>query len=79
MSNLNVEAIVKQYLIKNGYDGLCDSDCGCSVDLLMPCGMVDFRCQAGYKRLCKNCPNEANCESDAREGGECFSLEKQDG
>lgn len=47
--------ITREYLEKNGYDGLVglDGECGCELDDLFPCefeGVGD--CQAGYKVAC---------------------------
>jgi hypothetical protein len=55
-TTLDVRAIIKDYLVAHGYDGLycgCDvvgSDgCACIVDDLMPCGSSPDRCKPGYK------------------------------
>lgn len=41
---------MKKWLEQNGYGGLYDDDCGCSLDDLMPCdGAFVYRCMAGYK------------------------------
>jgi len=45
---MTVKEIVKEYLIKNGYDGLYDRECGCRIDDLMPCVEGFEGCQAGY-------------------------------
>jgi len=45
--------MVREYLIKNGYDGLCaeDRECGCKLNDLMPCGGdYTMTCEAGWKR-----------------------------
>lgn len=54
--NLNVEEIVKQYLIEHGYDGLCndDGDCGCSLDDFNPCGELTCYCVAAYNHGTKD-------------------------
>ena len=52
---MNAKGIVKDYLVRNEFDGLYNghNDCGCEVSDLSPCmdGMGD-RCQPGYKALC---------------------------
>jgi hypothetical protein len=45
---MNVEKIVKDYLKKNGFDGLCTEDCGCRNDDLMPCGEGFINCVPGH-------------------------------
>jgi hypothetical protein len=30
--------IIQEWLIKEGHDGLCNDECGCSVEDLAPCG-----------------------------------------
>jgi len=50
---MTVLDIVKEYLIKNKYDGLYGFYCGCSIDDLMPCcweGTAD--CEPGHKVPC---------------------------
>lgn len=44
-----VKEIVKQYLIKHGYDGLCRDYCGCELDDLMPCEEISPGCIPGYR------------------------------
>ena len=49
---INVKEIIKDYLRKNGYDGLCDGDeCGCWLDDFWPCeGCNDpARCRPAYR------------------------------
>ena len=41
--------IIRDYLKTNGYDGLFhDSDCGCKIDDLAPCGECMDDCEPGY-------------------------------
>jgi len=48
---MNVREILKQWLIDNDYDGLQhESDCGCQVSDLVPCGEGNLECEAGHKR-----------------------------
>jgi len=51
---VNVKEIVKEYLIKNKFDGLWSDECGCEVSYLMPCeGEWGFsKCKPGYKLPC---------------------------
>ena len=43
--------IIKQHLIDNGFDGLCNShlDCGCEISDLQPCEDDFSQCRPGYK------------------------------
>ena len=47
---MNVTEIVLEYLKREGYDGLCKDECGCTVDDFMPCGgeYIDD-CEPAYK------------------------------
>jgi len=57
---VTVEDIVRAYLSKNGYDGLCsyDRDCGCSVSNLAPCGEIGLSCMAAKSVSCS--PSEVD-------------------
>jgi hypothetical protein len=46
--------IVKEYLVQNGYDGLCNDagECGCLVEDLFPCCEADIHCEPGHKAPC---------------------------
>ncbi len=48
---MNVRKIVVDFLTKNGYDGLCDSEieCGCLTSDLCPCGGSMNDCQPAYR------------------------------
>ena len=46
---MNVREIVTEYLIKNGFDGLCTYDCGCFIDDLAPCNQDCMECEPGFK------------------------------
>lgn len=52
MSNLDVQDIVKDYLERNGYDGIGCEHCSCELADLMPCGEPTPHCEAGYKVPC---------------------------
>lgn len=49
MNNPTVQEIITIHLKQNGYDGLCNDDCGCLIDDLAPCGNISLNCKAGYK------------------------------
>jgi hypothetical protein len=54
--------IIRQYLRREGYDGLVDAEgeCGCLIDDLAPCESDEIvGCRPGYKYLCRGC--EADC------------------
>ena len=46
---MTVEQIVSDWLREHGYDGLCNLDCGCTLDDLVPCRCINEECQAAYK------------------------------
>ena len=48
---MNVEQIVREYLEKNGHDGLFNENGGCGCDLkeFMECGFQDTFCVAAHK------------------------------
>ena len=46
---MNVQQIGKNHLKKNGYDGLCGCDQGCTLEDLATCyGDFGFECHPGY-------------------------------
>lgn len=54
----DVEDIIIKYLLDNGYDGLCNNDCGCPIDSLRPCEFLSLDCTPGYKvqqTTCQDC------------------------
>ena len=54
MTEMNVGTIVREWLIRNGYDGLVSDrcECGCSIDDLMPCGFDCIEsCLPAYRYL----------------------------
>jgi hypothetical protein len=61
---MTVKEIIEKYLVDKGYGGLCDSECGCFLGGLMPCGMADPECVPGYAydinrgETCKGCADE---------------------
>ena len=48
---MDVKQIVREYLEKNGYDGLYSENgrCGCDFEDFMPCGFQDTFCVAAHK------------------------------
>lgn len=58
-----VKTIVRDFLIKNEYDGLFneDGECACEVEDLSPCGEMSENCTAGYSGPC-TCGN--GCDFD---------------
>ena len=65
MSNdMSVKDIVKEFLTKNGYDGLCYEGCGCPKDDLMPCSGnagICFPAYAHTKKECADCGDKDDC------------------
>ena len=59
---MTVVEIVLKYMKKHGYTGLCNSECGCSADNLMPCGEMQSDCQVGYSVDCDGCEEYDDCE-----------------
>ena len=63
---LNIETIIKDWLITNKYDGLfnSDSECGCENADLFSCGEPHPDCEAGYKVNCTKDCNHDGYEQD---------------
>lgn len=56
---MDVKQILKEWLTKNGYDGLYYAgECACSVDDLWPCGEDLSECEPGYLAPC---PESCGC------------------
>ena len=53
----NCAEIVREYLKKNGFDGLyCpEYPCGCGLDDFQPCGEDFAECVGAYKTECPGC------------------------
>ncbi len=50
---MTISEIVKEYLIKNGYDGLYQKgECACIIADLFPCSEPSENCTAGHKNPC---------------------------
>ena len=48
---MDVNDIVKTWLKENGFDGLCNEDCGCSLDDFAPCGGPYGDCKPALMRV----------------------------
>jgi hypothetical protein len=50
-AQIPVSQIIEKYLKEHGFDGLCypDSECGCFLGNLVPCGCPTLKCQPGYR------------------------------
>jgi hypothetical protein len=50
----HLEAIVKEFLEENDYDGIFNESegCACAPDDLFPCGDPQANCEAGWKTAC---------------------------
>jgi len=55
---MTVEKIVRDYLERNGFDGLCCTDCGCDLSDLAPCGNWPGDCEPGYRVSCSDEPDD---------------------
>jgi hypothetical protein len=55
---MKAKQIIKDFLDKNGYDGLCGDDCGCGKDDLAPCDNLALDCEPAYKVVCGGCGQE---------------------
>ena len=61
---MTVTEIIKEYLVKNNYDGLYAENCGCLLDDLIPClDWFSEDCKAGHKVEYKEdeCPCGEGC------------------
>ena len=47
---MTVKDILTDYLKKNGFDGLANTDCGCKVDDLASCCHDCLDCEPAYNR-----------------------------
>lgn len=76
---VSVEDILAKALIAEGYEGLCNDDCGCGLDNLAPCEHMWLDCVAAYAWVCAADPAcRAEC-SEYEEGYTkgCFRSVKQ--
>lgn len=52
MTTPYVIEMIAKYLSDNGFDGLCNEDCGCEMTNLSPGNCLAEDCQAGYRAPC---------------------------
>ena len=62
-----VKNIIRDWLIKYGYDGLCNEHCGCGINDLAPCDEMKSDCEPAYAHYpkedeCKQCSFADDCE-----------------
>jgi hypothetical protein len=50
-----VREILKDWLEKNDFDGLCCWECGCDKDELFSCGDYCADCEPAHKEKCEKC------------------------
>ena len=62
-------------LKEKGYEGLCNHDCGCTLDDLAPCASDPTMCEPGFIWKCDNCTDK--CEHH-REVGFCIKATKEE-
>lgn len=76
---MTVKEIVKDYLERNGYDGLCGDNCGCSKEDFPACERLSIECRPAYKKKanCLSCPIQCDAY-DENEEVECYTTEKPD-
>ncbi len=67
---------IKDYLVKNGFDGLCHDDCGCQLSDFRPCGEDDNipYCEPGYK--VEGCTCGLGCKFHIIEEKPCDGVTK---
>lgn len=75
-----VRDVVRRYLTKNGYDGLCGAFCACSTEDLMPCEDGCGGCELAKRYYCPLCRETVYVPADEKQPRctECGSvLERQ--
>jgi hypothetical protein len=71
---MTVREIIKEYLDKNGFDGLCNDDCGCGTDDLAPClDGPKLDCNPAYKNQCGHEGEKCNQGFE-----QCFTQHKME-
>jgi hypothetical protein len=79
---MTVSDIVKEYLVANGFDGLClPGECGCGIEDIHPCDVNEnvLECEPAHRILCNQsmCKNE-DCEY-AGDAKYCFTTIQKPG
>lgn len=69
---ITVKEIVLEYLRKHGQDGLCNDNCGCSLEDFMPCECNDISTCEPARRIKKGSKQCVKCENKKDCFGECF-------
>lgn len=68
MTDINVQSIVRDWLVANGYDALALTDdwdgCGCGIDYLFPCDGPCNRCQPAHRITWEECVERFQEEGD---------------
>lgn len=60
---MNLLKIVEKYLKKHGFDGLCNCDCGCSLEDLGCCDNITNECEPGRYKDCDKCDINIDCDA----------------
>ena len=68
MMAASIEYMVRQFLIKHHYDGLCNEGiCGCDMDdLIACCEPNETSCKAAYRFDCERCLDGPKFNNDCR-------------
>ena len=72
---VTVKDIIISYLKSNGYDGLCNVECGCGVDDLFPCDRPEEGCVPAHKVECDPTECDRVCGAELP-GSRCFKEGK---
>jgi len=70
----NVREIVREYLVANGFGGLCGEYCGCPKEDLMPCDSYCGDCFPGHKLVNPPCGDCADYDCDGHEWEDAKSI-----
>jgi hypothetical protein len=73
---MTVKEIIINYLKGNGYDGLCNYDCGCGFDDFAPCGNIQDNCKPAYK--CKKDCSQCNDDDMPQTIDGCYFEDKRE-